>query len=355
MRPLLVIVLEPASRYAVEMAGAEEDKVIEHLPADRAQEPLDKGLAVRRALGTADAFDVMPLQNSVEFVMELRVLVMLNEAHFQAGASSLLRKGPCLLEDPDFFGMQSRRREDHSPSLNVQEHEEVGIPNPLPRKHLLSQEVSLPQGVSVPLEELIPGAASPLRTRLQPLGLEDVPDRRLADRVDAELLEFPDDSGIAPVVLFSHADDELADLFVGTPSSPASLGSLLFLSDPAQESSWGHDRHQLIKGLTELGAELHQTLPLVLGDRDPGGQLASEDFVLDFQVTDLPRQLFLRGAGDDEHQRAVDREHGRKGLWLKETTSFLHHTGALDLASDHDSSGNARAVGKWCFDATACN
>jgi hypothetical protein len=60
-----------------------------------------------------------------------------------------------------------------------------------------------------------------------------------------------------------------------------------------------HDRHQLAQGLAELGAELHELVPLLRRHLHAARQLRAEDLVLDLQVADLAGQLFQLTARSD--------------------------------------------------------
>jgi len=63
-----------------------------------------------------------------------------------------------------------------------------------------------------------------------------------------------------------------------------------------------NDRHQFVDRRSELGSKLRQPVLLFLGYGDPGRQLTPQDFVLDLEVADLPGQLFLGRAGDQQQQ-----------------------------------------------------
>ena len=71
-----------------------------------------------------------------------------------------------------------------------------------------------------------------------------------------------------------------------------------------------NNRDQLVQHLgRQVASELDQAVAFLGRHRHPGGQLAPQDLVLNFEVTDVPGKLLLRGADEQQQQRTVDVPH----------------------------------------------
>jgi len=139
------------------------------------------------------------------------------------------------------------------------------------------------------------------------------------------------------------------------------MASLVF-SNPAKERAGSNDRYHLANGLAQSSAELQEPFALLGQNRNARRELAAEDIIFSLQILDLPGQFFLRGAGDDQEQRAVDRVHGRperKRLGGQEKTSFLHPGRRANRHSQVVNSGASPLIfgagPKWPQNATRCN
>ncbi len=135
---------------------------------------------------------------------------------------------------------------------------------------------------------------------------------------------------VAPVILTGQFEDQLADLLL-RPRAALLHGllpaRLLRVTNPAPQGVGMHNRHQLAQRLSQLRSELHQPVLFLRRHRHPLGKFAAEDFVLDLQVTDVPGQLQLRRAGDQQQQTLVEVLHRGitwKALSAREMASFLH-------------------------------
>src|SRR5262249_11159065 len=80
------------------------------------------------------------------------------------------------------------------------------------RDYLLGEEITGVERRRMPLQKVSPGTLAAFRTRVEAMLLQDVLDSRLGDRTDAELLKLPNDSGVTPARLASHAHDPVPDL-----------------------------------------------------------------------------------------------------------------------------------------------
>jgi len=92
MRAFLEIVIPIRSCYAVQMPRAEEHEVSQTLAAQRANESLDKRLAIGCHPGAADHFSPFSGQFLVEGVRKLGIAVMLDVTNPQTTVASLFDK-----------------------------------------------------------------------------------------------------------------------------------------------------------------------------------------------------------------------------------------------------------------------
>src|SRR5262249_24613428 len=148
--------------------------------------------------------------------------------------------------------------------------------------------------------ELVPGPFPAFRTWVKACRFEDVLHCVLRDGADAQLLEFPQDSGVSPVVFPGELQDQPPDLLDGSAAATPDWWfppPLSCLADPPAKCVGMHDRHQLVEGPSQACPEFEQPPALLGSDRDLFGQLTAEDFILDLQISDLPGQLFLGRPG----------------------------------------------------------
>ena len=142
------------------------------------------------------------------------------------------------------------------------------------RPHLLREEVSGPDGLDVPLNEVVPSAAVTFRPGIETVLLEDAVDRCSGDIIDTELLEFPEDASIAPTGGLGHIDNELADLFrLPRPTPLAGLHAGLVFAEPSGESPGVDDGDDVLDLRSKPHAEFQQLGPFCRSHLDPFGEL----------------------------------------------------------------------------------
>jgi hypothetical protein len=159
---------------------------------------------------------------------KLAIAIPLHIPHPQSLRPGVTLERFRLRHNPSFVGMQCGRRQNHAPCGHMQKHEHKYFAKACERKYFLTEEICLPQTGSMALQKFIPGSTSPFGTRIKPRRFENIFHGTLFNRTDAQLLEFADDSLIAPDIFLGHANDQLADLFLGPrATSLARFGSVL--------------------------------------------------------------------------------------------------------------------------------
>jgi hypothetical protein len=176
MRTFSYVVTSIDSRDAIQMSYAEEYEVIQALVAQRANEPFNERLAVRRTAGSAHDLDPLFGQSLVKVAWKLPIPVVLDELHSEARFTGALHEIFGLSRHPNLVGMQRGGREFDPSSLDVEEDQDEGVAKTLCSQNSLTDEVGLPQTCRMSSDELVPRAATSRGTRIQPALLEDVAD-----------------------------------------------------------------------------------------------------------------------------------------------------------------------------------
>lgn len=309
---------------------AEHDKVIETFLADRLDESLDERHRIRRAdRGLLDA-QTSGFERLVESRGELGVIVM----HYNVGTKVRLLHVPekCfgLLLNPGLVRKIRGRRQEHAPRFHVQEHQYEQIADSLRREHALGEEVALPECGCMNLQEFVPGAEPALRAWIVAVRLQDVFHCVPGHGSNVEFPELAEDAGKSPSVLSGQLQDDGPD--VGGRGAASALRRAPFsrsaiLSDPAADRVGMDDRRQLVERASQLGSESRQPVALLRRDVHNPRQLAPQDLVLNLEVADVPGELLLCGAGNEEQQRSVNVAHGTvrwKSGADREMALFLH-------------------------------
>lgn len=97
---------------------------------------------------------------------------------------------------------------------------------------------------------------------------------------------------VSPGILAGESDDEFPDIDVlrlATAFPGDAFPSAL--ANPARDGAWRDDGGEGVDGLPDFGRELSQPAAFDWSNRDPFGQLAAENLVLDLEVVELPGEL----------------------------------------------------------------
>ena len=121
----------------------------------------------------------------------------------------------------------------HPTSSNVNSGEGEDLTGTTTGPDKLAEEIDLPEGILVDLDELAPGALAPLRSRLKTVFDQNILNRLAADRTDFKLSEFDENSGVAPARFLGQLDDQfMIHCSQSGPAFPFRLNLALFLPDP---------------------------------------------------------------------------------------------------------------------------
>src|SRR5450631_2723135 len=239
MGPGLIEIANVVGEHCEQMALAQDDDVIETLPAYAAEEALTGGIHIWRAHGGLDDPRSEGLGSEIEFGAELAVPIADDELGPDAERRSIAE----LLRRP-LLGGSPCRRDVHDfarPDIDDEKGEDWPKPDVVGL-----DEVARPDVPGVVFEERCPPLTG--RARLH-TPLEIFLDRALRD-TDAELEQFATDALRAPKAIFAgHATDELDRVdrnagprfLMSRPPAPEHLKSLPM---PAQDRLGLHQKHR---------------------------------------------------------------------------------------------------------------
>ena len=141
---------------------------------------------------------------------------------------------------------------------------------------------------------------------------------------DAQLLQLPDESCVAPVVFPSEFQDQPADL-LGSPT-PTSLlpttiprPALPFFPDPPLHGRRRDDRHQVPDRRSHQFGIPDQPGSFRGRHRDPTGDLATQDRNLHFGLLEISDQLAVGpgSRGQNEEYMLEEAHHGERHVFLR--------------------------------------
>jgi hypothetical protein len=149
VRPFNVIVLQPLGHEVVKVLGAEDHEVVQALLLNRLNHPFDEGVRVRCPEGCLANVDAAPGQVGLERRRKLCVPVVEQhrDGHLRLG---VIQERLGLRSDPRFVRVARRWRDVSAPRLDVQEHQDEHVAQPLCRPNSPVQEVALHERLGVP-------------------------------------------------------------------------------------------------------------------------------------------------------------------------------------------------------------
>lgn len=119
-----------------------------------------------------------------------------------------LRDGPADI--PRVIGIGRYAGNTNATCMQVNEKQHVIRNRPSHSPHCFREEVGCPDGFGMSLDEVVPTSLPAFWTRVEAVFLEDATDRSMGN-TDSQLLEFTDDTIVAPGGGFGHLDNELGD------------------------------------------------------------------------------------------------------------------------------------------------
>jgi hypothetical protein len=183
----------------------------------------------------------------------------------------------------------------HPSRVQVDEKEHVVGDRAAHRPDGLGKEVRCPDRLKMPLYEFCSTAVPTFRPWIEAVILQKPFDGCARDTVDAEFLEFPQDSALTPASCFSHVENQLPDLLrFPQPSPLAGSFPRPAFSEPAGKGSRMDDGNDLLEPRAEPHAELQQFGPFRRDRFDSFGQSAAKHAVLGLEILDHLDQFLLR-------------------------------------------------------------
>jgi len=229
-----------------------------------------------------------------------------------ADAQRVTRRGrsrwQCLLSHPVAIRCWRHAGDVDATGSQVNEEQHVKRDDAAFGDHVLGEEVGGPQRVPVPLEKLLPGRVGALRSRVDPILLQDAAHGGVRNP-HAEIRQDAVNPRRARASAFAGQFENQRPDFIRLSRPTAFAGGrhrlariFLLLTDPAGERARRDDRDQILDRSTERPTDLQQSRALGRRYCDPLGQPASQDAVLGLQVLEVAGQLFVGGLGQQQQQ-----------------------------------------------------
>jgi len=158
MRAFLVVVDHGFRDEMIEMLHPNGDEVIEAFLLRGLNEPLDEGLGVGRLRRRLADGETRVLQRFVEGRRVLAVPVAHYDFGGQTGLLDVRDEGLGLLLGPLAVGVEAGWRDEGASGADVEEDQHEGVAKALVGQDFLGEEVALPEGGRVQLQELVPSA-----------------------------------------------------------------------------------------------------------------------------------------------------------------------------------------------------
>jgi hypothetical protein len=178
-------------------------------------------------------------------------------------------------------------------AADVQEGNDEEFADASQRQHLMREEVALPEGGRVHLEELVPGFLAAFRSGIEAMLAHDVGDKLMGDFLRRELAQFAQDPRVAPAgILTGQLDDQFADVNASAPSGLARFLAGFFLPEPALKSGWRHDGDEVLDGTPQRLSQADEPPPFLGREDDPLRQAVPQLLVLGLGELKLPSLLF---------------------------------------------------------------
>jgi len=213
---------------------------------------------------------------------------------------------PGDLGHPDAVGIRRHAGDVNATGMEVDEEQDVVRDRAADGPDGFGEEVRGPDGLDVPLDEVVPAAMAAFRPRIEAMLLEDAGDGRHQDGEDAQLSQLAEDTSVAPAGTLGHLNNELADLFRLPGLAPfTGFDARLGLAQPAGKGPRVNNGDHLLDGRSQCQAEFYEFGPLSGCDFYPLGELVAENPVLGLEVLDHLDEFFL-GGPDQEEQEGMD-------------------------------------------------
>jgi hypothetical protein len=305
VRPPSVVIVNVRSDKKAEMPLTEDNEVVETLVLDRLDPAFNERVLVGRMGRGRNHAGASILQGRVEPSDVLPVPVTNDVVDSHSFAAVMFKKRLRLALHPFGIGFETGGGHVNSASTQVDEGQYKTLSQSLGRPDAFAEEVDLPEGLGVHLQELVPGPLPAPGSGMHAGLLEDVLDCAPGNGMNPQLPELTEDAAVAPASLLGNANHDLPNRFKRFGSAhPLGLLAQSLLLDPALVSSRMDEDDRFVGVGSKFRSELEQSFFLLLLEKDPllGDQCTSDDKLLLEQLI-LPPQFILCTSCQIEEKR----------------------------------------------------
>ncbi|MDZ4818596.1 MAG: hypothetical protein SGJ20_06445 [Planctomycetota bacterium] len=191
--------------------------------------------------------------------------------------------------------------------MDLDEEEYVKCNGPAKSPDFSCEEITGPQGLEMPLHEVMPGAPAALWTGLKSILLQNAADCCSRDIMDAELSKFPENPLGSSTGVLGHPENQFPDFFgLATATRLSRCPSTLHGLDPTRKRPWMDDRNQFFNCWANAKTKFDQPGPFRESNGNPLWQLATQNPILGLEIFNVPDQFLIRRPGDQQQQRVQD-------------------------------------------------
>jgi hypothetical protein len=295
----------------------EHHEMIQALGLNRLNPALDVGTDVWRLDRAAVDIEALAPEGVIKRPCKLAVAIVEDDLGLEATGRQRAGKRLGLLLDPGGDRMLGGLGDKDLAAADVQEGDDEELPDASQRQHLVREEVTLPEGGRVHLEELVPGLLAALRTGIEAVLTHDVGDKLIGDFLRRQLADFAPDTRVAPArIRTGQLEDQLADIDASASAGLTRHLARLILAEPAQKGRRRHDGDEVLDRAPQRFTQANQPAPLLGRDHDTFRQTGTQLLVLGLgelklsdRVLELPSHGRVGQLGQKDDQRVENGPH----------------------------------------------
>jgi hypothetical protein len=250
VRSLKVVVGQPRPDDVTQMRLAKDNEVVETLGFCAAYPTFAVGIQVGTACRNWPEFQTVQFQDRAELLGEFGITITDDMSGTKLGrfVSEGHAHVPGNLCHPSTVrsGRHAGNMDAARMQVNEEQHEIRNRTSKRP--NLLRKKIGGPNRFDVTINEVAPGAAVPLRARIETMLYQDATNGRPGDVPEAELPEFAENASITPASGRRHRDNQLSNLLrFPRPATFVRLPARVALAQPAGEGSRMDDGDDILE------------------------------------------------------------------------------------------------------------